>query len=140
MLKRAVISFVCAILTATVAEAAITTDVLGRDSRECVAYARSRVPLPSNKNLTWWDDKKSLKNNSNCKKGSVAIIDSGARYQGRLVGHLAVVEDCDSSGSSQSITITETNWKIGYKTKRTSKTSKISKSESELKIYGYFRP
>lgn len=134
MLKKTVIPCICAILTATTAEAAITTDVLGKDSRECVAYARSRVPsLPYN--LWTYADKKKIKNSSSCKKGSVAIINTGDS-----VGHVAVVEDCDSSGSSQSITVTETNWKRGNKTQRTSKTSKVSKSESELNIYGYFKP
>jgi hypothetical protein len=134
MLKKTIILCLWSMLTATVAEAAITTDVLGTDSRECVAYARSRVPsLPYN--LWTWEDKKRIKNSSSCKKGSVAIIDVG-----NTIGHLAVVEDCDSSGSSQSITIMETNWKPGYLTKRTSKNSKISQSQSELKIYGYFKP
>ncbi|HRZ58837.1 MAG TPA: CHAP domain-containing protein [Candidatus Paceibacterota bacterium] len=134
MLKKTLSLCLGTLLTVTVAEAAITTDVLGRDSRECVIYARSRVPsLP--RNLWTWNDKKAIKNSSSCKKGSVAIIDVG-----NSIGHVAVVERCDSSGSSQGITITETGWKRGYLTKRTSKTKKISKSQSELKIYGYYRP
>jgi surface antigen len=101
----------------------------------CVAYARSRVAFNFPSNLYTWKQKQAIRNTTTCKKGYVAIINNG-----RSDGHLAVVEDCDSSGSSQSITITETNWKTGYLTKRTSKTSKISKSESELGIYGYRKP
>lgn len=134
MLKKTITLCLGTLLTVTVAEAAITTDILGKDSRECVAYARARVPsLPYG--LTTWQAKKAIKNSSSCKKGSVAIIDVG-----NSIGHVAVVEHCDSSGSSQSITIKETNWKRGYLTQRTSKTKKISKSQAELNIYGYYRP
>jgi hypothetical protein len=115
------------------AEAAITTEVLGGDWRQCVDYARSRMPsLPYG--LYTLNDKRNIINASSCKAGSVAIIDVG-----NSIGHVAYVESCDSSGSSQSIVITETNWKAGYKTRRTAKTSKISNAQSELRIIGYRR-
>ena len=134
MLKQTLTAIIGGLLLPTIPEASVTTEVLERDSRECVAYARSRVPsLPHG--LWDWNDKKNIKNSSKCKKGSVAIIDVGDD-----TGHLAVVEKCDDSGSSQSIKITETKWKTGYLTQRTAKSSKISKAQSELKIFGYFRP
>lgn len=139
MLNKVIVLCLGAMFTTTFAEAAITIDDLGSDSRQCVAYARARVPSLPKINLTYWSAKKSIKNNSTCKKGSVAIIEV-TKGEYKLNGHLAVVENCDSSGSSQGITIKETHWITGRMTQRTSKTSKISKSQSELNIYGYFRP
>ena len=133
-MKLAKPSFILSfVLAAGVCQAAITTEVIGNFNGECVAYARQKVPsLPSG--LYTLADKKKVINSRTCKAGSVAIIDVG-NY-----GHVAVVEKCDSSGSTQSITITEANYKPGKITRRQSKVSKISKAESELKILGYYRP
>lgn len=115
-------------------DAAITTEVIGSYNGECTTYARSQVKsLPGN--LWTYKDKKNIVTSHTCKAGSVAIIDLG-----NPIGHVAVVESCDSSGSTQGIKIREANWKSGKITRRNSRTSKISKSQSELKIYGYFRP
>jgi len=114
--------------------AAITTVVIGTYYGECTTYARSQVPsLPGN--LYTYTQKKAIVNSHSCKAGSVAIINVN-----NSVGHVAVVESCDKSGSTQGIQIREANWKHNKITRRTSRTSKISKSESELNIYGYFRP
>ena len=120
--------------TVSICLAAITTVVIGSYSGECTTYARSQVKsLPGN--LYTYAQKKAIVNSHTCKAGSVAVIDVG-----NSIGHVAVVESCDSSGSTQGIQIREANWKAGKITRRTSRTSKISKSEAELKIYGYFRP
>jgi len=114
--------------------ASVTTDVIGTWSGECVSYARSRVPsLPYGLNTL--ADKKRIMNSSSCKKGSVAIIDASSW------GHVAYVENCDSSGSTQGITIVEANYKPGKITRRKSQVSgSISKAQQELRILGYFRP
>lgn len=118
----------------SVADAAITTTVLGNDSRQCVIYARSRVPkLPYN--LTTLADKMKIRNNYTCSAGSVAIIDGVPTY-----GHVAVVEGCHSSSTSGAIRITETNWVAGKKTERRSSAKTIKDAEKELKILGYFKP
>ena len=127
-----VLSFV---LAAGVCQAAITTEVIGTFSGECTAYARGKVPsLPYG--LYSFSDKLRVINSHSCKAGSVAIIDVG-----NSTGHVAVVESCDSSGSMQGIKVVEANWKAGKITRRSSRVSgSISKSESELRIRGYFRP
>lgn len=117
------------------AHAAITTEVIGTFNGECTAYARSKVPsLPYG--LYTFNDKLRVINSRSCKAGSVAIIDVG-----NSTGHVAVVESCDNSGSMQGIKIVEANWKVGKVTRRSSRVGgSISKSESELRIRGYFRP
>ncbi len=124
-----------AVLVAGVCQAAITTEVIGTFNGECTAYARSKVPsLPYG--LYTFNDKLRVINSRSCKAGSVAIIDVG-----NSTGHVAVVESCDNSGSMQGIKIVEANWKAGKITRRSSRVSgSISKSESELRIRGYFRP
>lgn len=114
--------------------AAIITVVIDTYSGSCVAYARSQVPsLPYG--LDTYAAKKKIVNSHTCKAGSVAIINTGDS-----IGHVSVIESCDNSGSTQGIQMREANWKHGKITRRTSRTNKISKSESELNIYGYFRP
>ncbi|MBL8253130.1 MAG: CHAP domain-containing protein [Candidatus Competibacter sp.] len=122
-------------LVAGVCHAAITTEVIGTFKGECTAYARSKVPsLPYG--LYSFNDKLRVINSRSCKAGSVAIIDVG-----NSVGHVAVVESCDSSGSMQGLKVVEANWRAGQITRRSSRVSgSISKSESELRIRGYFRP
>jgi len=133
-LQRTVLAVTLVVLSAT-ATAAITTVTVGTWSGECVSYARSRVPrLPYG--LFTLTDKKKIINSYTCRAGSVAIIDAAAPY-----GHVAVVEACDASGSTQGIRIAEANWKRGYITRRTSQVSgTIKQAEKELRIIGYFRP
>ncbi len=123
-----------ALLFCTVADAAITTTVLANDARECVTYARSRVPkLPYG--LTTLAQKKAIINSYSCSAGSVAIIDGVAYY-----GHVAVVEGCFTSQTSGAIRITETNWQKGKRTERRASNTSITKAAQELKILGYFKP
>lgn len=133
-MKKLMLTAIVLLGFVSVCDAAITTEVIGSYNGECTTYARSQVKsLPGN--LWTYKDKKNIVNSHTCKAGSVAIIDLG-----NPIGHVAVVESCDSSGSTQGIKIREANWKLGKITRRNSRTSKISKSQSELKIYGYFRP
>lgn len=136
MTKLVKVSFILlSILTTGVCQAAITTEVIGTFNGECTTYARSRVhSLPYG--LYSFNDKLQVINSHSCKAGSVAIIDVG-----NSTGHVAVVESCDKTGSVQGIKIIEANWKAGKITRRSSRVSgSISKSESELRIRGYFRP
>jgi hypothetical protein len=118
---------------ATPALAAVTTEVMGNFSGECVAYARSRAPgLPSG--LFSMADKRRIINAKKCKAGSVAIIGNGS------VGHVAYVEKCDRDGKKEGITITEANWKAGKITKRkVSSGDGLRAAERELGIEGYWQ-
>lgn len=133
--KFRTISGFALVLAVGAAQAAITTEVVGTFNGECVAYARTKVPsLP--RGLVTFNDKLRVINSHSCRAGSVAVIDAGNN-----IGHVAVIESCDSSGSMQGMKITEANWKPGLITLRKSRVSgSITKSEAELRIRGYFRP
>lgn len=119
---------------AGISHADVNIKIVGSYNGECTSYARSQVrSLPPN--LWTYQDKKNIRNSNSCKAGSVAIIDAGTKY-----GHVAVVESCDSSGKTQGIKIREANWKNGKITQREARSKKISRAQSELRIYGYFRP
>jgi hypothetical protein len=130
---------------ATFAQAAITTTDLGADSRECVLYARSKVAtLPYG--LITLQDKLAIKNSSNCKAGSIAIMDYGVKIKDPKtglyvpVGHLAYVEGCHNVVNNGAIRVTETNYKTGRKTERRASNSSLDAAQSELKILGYYQP
>jgi hypothetical protein len=135
IMKQFLPVIIFASLFTTPVEATTTTLDLGKDTRECVIYARSRVPsLPFG--LTTWASKKKIINSQNCIAGSVAIIDTTA-YD--AVGHVAVVEGCNSTKTTGAIRITETNFSRGRKTERRTSTNTIANAAKELKIIGYYK-
>ena len=107
------------------------------DSRECVAYVRSRKTLPSgipyekpdSEHLAW---KKGLIDPSQrIKVGAIAITG------GHPAGHMSIIEGFGSSGSTHWITVSETNWKRGFYHKRTVHGQTLEAAEAKLKILGY---
>ena len=127
------------------AQAAVTTTDLGADSRECVLYARSKVPtLPYG--MITLQDKLAIKNSSSCKAGTIAIMDYGVKIKDPKaglyvpVGHMAYVEGCHSTSSNGAIRVTETNFSAGRKTERRASNSSLVAAQTELKILGYFDP
>jgi hypothetical protein len=101
-----------------------------RDDRQCVAYVRSRVILPS-RDLSDWSVKRDLINRDTPRAGYVAIINEAQPY-----GHLAYVEDV----TSNSITISETNYVSGYYTRRRSVGRDLADAQRRLRIVGYRAP
>ncbi len=126
-------------------QAAVVTTELEADSRECVLYARSKVPaLPYG--LITLQDKLAIKNSNSCRAGTIAIMDYGIKIKDPKtglyvpVGHVAYVEGCHSSSTSGAIRVTETNFKAGYKTERRASTTTLQAAQTELKILGYYDP
>lgn len=104
------------------------------DSRECVEYARSRVPsLPGG--LWTIGDKRAIINSAAASVGSVAVVDvPGGRY--REAGHVAVVD----AVTANSITISETNFGGRHFQRRTATAASLRDAETALRIVGYFHP
>lgn len=105
-----------------------------RDDRECVIFARSQVSsLPYG--LFSYQDKLDIINDRRPRVGSVAIIrvrrGSNAQY-----GHVAVVVGVTDT----SITLSEANWKQGYRQYRRATGESLRDAERQLDIVGYFRP
>jgi hypothetical protein len=130
---RKIVLTIALSLFVTVASAAISTDIIGNWNGECVSYARSKLPsLPYG--LNSFNDKLNIINSYTCRAGSVAVIDTG-----NGIGHVAVVEKCDDSGSMQGIQLTEANWIGGKITLRKCRNSKISGCTKDFRIRGYRR-
>lgn len=95
----------------------------------CVLYARTFRPLPSG--LTTLKGKLEAINSHTCGKNRAAVMDVGD------VGHVGIVEQCDRSGSHQSLTLVEANYRSCQLTRRTARGSKIKDVEKKLRIVGY---
>ena len=117
------------ILFLTIMAALVTTGsadgiVDYNDTRECVAYVRSRIPsIPAG--LFTLKDKINTINDYTPQAGSVAIIDAGTRE-----GHVAVVNSVYSNGI---IEIEETNWAGRVRRIR-------SGTPQDLRVLGCFNP
>jgi hypothetical protein len=105
------------------------------DARECVDYARSRVPSLPTGLFTIEDKRKAISPNSSARAGSIAIIEvpSGdyAKY-----GHVAYVE----AVSENAITITETNFGGRHYQRRIATGRDLADAERQLRIIGYYQP
>jgi hypothetical protein len=106
------------------------------DSRQCVAYVRSKVTLPAGiaferpdaEHLAW---KKGLITTSAISKGAVAITG------GHPAGHMSIVEGFGEVNGVFWITVSETNWRAGYFHHRTVHGKSLSDAEKKLLILGY---
>lgn len=106
----------------------------GRNSDNCVLFARDRVPsLPYG--LDTWQGKRNAINSSVPRVGSVAMIGfTSGPY--RDIGHAAVVEDV----TANAITIIEANYAAGQITRRTATGTDAADAARQLNIAGYYQP
>ena len=111
--------------------------IQARHGDNCVAFIRAdmKIRLPD-VDLTTWQAKQAIVNvRTNPRYGDVAIIavptGGAAPY-----GHLAMVTDVTAS----SITIVEGNFKSGQVTERRATGKSIADAQSQLRIYGFYRP
>ena len=104
------------------------------DARECVDYARSRMPtLPYG--LFTFKNKTDMINSKTARVGSVAIINVPTGEYSEY-GHVAYVEEV----TANSITISETHYSGRNYTLRRSVGRSLANAEAQLHIVGYRRP